>query len=272
MSESKINFDEDRNFDDLHERFSKNIYQSLKGQIRLAVLRHDLQEVLPALWESDSLSVLDAGGGLGMFTTEFARLGHRVNYCDISKKMLDSAAELARAEQLATIQFHHESVQSHIERDCQYNVILLHAVLEWLADPRQVLEQVLSAMQAGSHLSLLFYNQQSIVFRNLIRGNFFKASASDQQGDKGSLTPSNPLKPDDVKSWISSHNDQNDDGQPAYEICCESGVRVFYDYSERERIALRTSDQVIETEIAFSRQEPYRALGRYYHLIIKKLY
>ena len=33
----------DRNFDDLIGKFKRNIYATLKGQIRLAVLKRDLQ-------------------------------------------------------------------------------------------------------------------------------------------------------------------------------------------------------------------------------------
>ncbi len=258
---------EDRNFDDLFDRFSKNIYQSLKGQIRLGVLRNDLKDAVPELWQDQPLKVLDAGGGLGLFTAEFAKLGHRVSYCDISQKMLESARETTRQQGLLEqVSFYHESVQDHIRRINNYQVIMLHAVLEWVACPQQVLAMLISSMQPGTVLSLLFYNEQSIVFKNLLRANYYRATRDNHQGFKGSLTPAHPLKPDDVKRWAAGDNEQ----RVAVRLLLESGVRVFYDYAEKTRQAQRSAQQVIEPEIAFSRKEPYRALGRYYHLVLKK--
>lgn len=251
----------DRNFDDLVERFSKNIYQSLKGKIRLSVVRRDLQERVPEITQGSPLRILDAGGGLGVYSAELAQQGHQVVYCDISKKMLNAAREGAKKQGVAdAIQFYHESIQSILQRDTNFQLVLMHAVLEWLGNPKEVLDQVIESLPSGAKLSLLFYNQQSIVFRNLLRGNFFRATSENQKGDKGSLTPSNPLNPDDVKQWVAAHN---------VTITAASGVRVFYDYGEKDRLAQRTPEQIIATEIEFSRREPYRSLGRYYHLIIE---
>ena len=75
------------------------------------------------------------------------------------------------------------------------------------------------------------------------------------------MTPDNPLNPDDVRNWVSQHN---------VDILCASGVRVFNDYGEKVRLQQRTDDQIIETELRFARQQPFRELGRYYHLIISK--
>ena len=56
---------QDRNFDDLAERFQRKIYGGLKGEIRLAVLWRDLESEVPALKEGRPLRILDVGAGLG---------------------------------------------------------------------------------------------------------------------------------------------------------------------------------------------------------------
>lgn len=255
---------QDRNFDDLAERFSSNIYRRLKGQVRLAVLRRDFHQQLPQLWQDQTtgkrLRILDAGGGPGIFSAELAALGHQIVYCDISTKMLAQAEAHYRTRNLqASLETYHESVQSLLQRDQQFDLILLHAVLEWVAQPKRLLQQVVSAMQSHTWLSLLFYNQHSLVFRNLLRGNFIRAGAPNQAGDCGSLTPLHPLDPDEVRAWLASGQKQ---------IRSESGVRVFADYGEKPRLAKHSDAQIIETELAYSQRQPYCQLGRYLHFMI----
>ncbi len=55
---------QDRNFDDIAEKFSRNIYGTTKGQLRQAILWQDLDHVLAEMGPQ-KLRVLDAGGGEG---------------------------------------------------------------------------------------------------------------------------------------------------------------------------------------------------------------
>lgn len=54
----------DRNFDDIAEKFSRNIYGTTKGQLRQTILWQDLDTIL-ATFGGQTLRVLDAGGGEG---------------------------------------------------------------------------------------------------------------------------------------------------------------------------------------------------------------
>lgn len=54
----------DRNFDDIAEKFSRNIYGTTKGQLRQTILWQDLDNIL-ASFEGQTLRVLDAGGVKG---------------------------------------------------------------------------------------------------------------------------------------------------------------------------------------------------------------
>lgn len=57
----------DRNFDDIADKFSRNIYGTTKGKIRQAVIWEDLQQLL-TLFPNRTLRILDAGGGEGYFS------------------------------------------------------------------------------------------------------------------------------------------------------------------------------------------------------------
>lgn len=50
----------DRNFDDIADKFSRNIYGTAKGKIRQAVIWDDLQQLLTQLPDRP-LRILDAG-------------------------------------------------------------------------------------------------------------------------------------------------------------------------------------------------------------------
>ncbi len=69
-------------FDDIAEKFSRNIYGTTKGQLRQAILWQDLEPLLAQLGPGP-LRVLDAGGGEGQTAIKVAQLGHHVTLCDL---------------------------------------------------------------------------------------------------------------------------------------------------------------------------------------------
>lgn len=265
----------DRNFDDLAQRFRRNVYDRLKGDIRLAVLRRDLAETIPgfaALAQDEAtvegvdkpLRILDAGGGQGQFSLTLAQLGHRVDLCDISVNMLALAEENVAAAGLADqVAFHHTPIQAFCaSHPGQFDMVLCHAVLEWVVEPEALLDDLLVALKPGGFLSLTFYNVNGMVMKNLLRTNFKKVLDEDYRGFRGSLTPTNPLNPEQVYGWLT------DRGLP---LLCHSGIRCFHDYILDP--AQRTSDPAaqLELELRLSRQEPFRSLGRYIHTLTRKM-
>src|SRR5690554_2149520 len=125
----------DQHFDDLAIRFAQKIYGSNKGAIRLAVLQADLNEVLP----QRPLRVLDIGAGLGHMALWLAEQGHQVTLVEPALAMLETAQQrFSEAQCQAT--FVHADWQSLAEQEHRpYDVVLCHAVLEWLAEPRAIL-------------------------------------------------------------------------------------------------------------------------------------
>lgn len=257
---------QDINFDALADRFERNIYGGIKGAIRLAVLTQDLQATLPALWSSQPLRVLDAGGGLGQLSRQLTQQGHRVTLCDISASMIQRAQTSAERDNIAhLIEWRHQSIQSLVATDSgRYDVVLCHAVLEWTADPASVVGSLLELLAPGAHLSLMFYNRHALIYRNLLRGNFrilpaLETGQIERVGE--TLTPISPLEPDTVRNWLMSQGMQ---------VSRESGVRVFYDNMLPAVQKRRSADDIIAQEVHYAAREPYCRLGRYYHIVAQR--
>lgn len=257
----------DRNFDDLAVRFKDNIYGGLKGAIRLAVLQRDLVQQLPSVFSNTSVRkfrILDAGGGQGQFSLLLAQAGHDVVICDISTEMLKLAEAAAKAagidSQITLLHCAIQDLPQHLD-DCQFDLVLCHAVMEWMAEPHTLLPCLVPCLKPGGYLSLTFYNRHSLVYKNLLRANFKKIITQDFGGSRGSLTPIHPIDAEQVKEWLTE--------LPVI-LLSSSGIRVFHDYIFDQQQRERAPDELIALELQFSTQEPYRSLGRYIHLMVEK--
>ena len=257
----------DRNFDDISAHFEKKIYGGLKGEIRLAVLRHDIFGWVKSWQQTHNrpLRVLDVGAGLAQISIELAKDGHDVTINDISANMLEIAKQNA-GEAAQNITWHTCPYQQLDDKlTGKYDLILCHAVLEWLAEPKLIMDffdrwLADSGAEKGV-LSLCFYNPASFVYRNLVMGNFNLLHNKDFKADNGSLTPNHPVAKDEVLAWINDHH---------YQILHTSGLRVFHDYSPLKRGGHTNPQAVIEMEVAYSGQDPYKWLGRYLHFLVSK--
>lgn len=253
----------DRNFDDLLPKFKKKVYGGLKGRIRMAVLEKDLTEFMPAalLPAGESpLKILDAGSGYGPFSLGLAELGHKVTLCDISLKMLESAvADIAEKKLESRVTTVHSAIQDLAGHDPgEYDLVLCHAVLEWVQDPEDLIFHLLRQLKTGGVLSLTFYNLNGLIYKNLLRANYKKIQDQDYAGWVGSLTPTFPRMPGQVITWLA---------QQGLDILCHSGMRVFHDYILNPDDRERDPDMGVEMELNLSRLMPYRDLGRYQHII-----
>lgn len=249
-----------RSFDGLAQRFKDNVYGTRKGAIRLHVLWHDLLQSLPALTAGQPLRILDAGGGMGQITQRLAALGHRIVLCDLSGEMLQVARqELTEAgldHQVRCLHCAIEDLPRH--QPGQFDLVLCHAVLEWQRDPWTLLDRLLPYIAPQGHLSLMFYNLNALVLRNLVRGNLYKVKSGNFSGEANSLTPCSPLAPESVYQWLAAHRLRR---------LTTAGVRVFYDYMPKATSERINQQDLVEMEWSLCHQEPYRSLGRYIHVV-----
>ncbi|WP_346836521.1 methyltransferase domain-containing protein [Microbulbifer sp. SAOS-129_SWC] len=255
----------DRNFDDLAHRFRKRIYGGAKGEVRLAVLNRDLAAVLA---EGESpLRVVDAGGGQGQFALELAAAGHRVHIADISAAMLEQAAEAVAERGLENrVTLLHKPLQAlpALPELCGADLVLCHAVLEWLDDPHGALVSLRRLLRPGGYLSLTFYNRRALEFRLLQRGSFYQLDRNIESGDwgghPGSLTPQNPLLLEWVEDWLA---------QVGLTVVAHSGIRCFHDFMTPQIRDKLPTAAIVSKELAYSRTDPYRQLARYIHLLCR---
>lgn len=244
----------DRNFDDIAEHFAHKVYGGLKGEIRLAVLGQDLA----ALKHAPPKSVLDIGAGLGQISLDFAKHGHDCTLSDISSVMLAKAQHNATLQGLSPRFVHAPYQNLPTKLDQQFDVILCHALLEWIQEPTLLFEVIDQLLKPQGVLSLCFYNPASFVYRNLIMGNFNHLNHP-KPANSGSLTPNFPKSYETVMHHLQD-----------YHLIKESGIRVFYDYTTHQRGGLANPQAIIQMECRYASQLPYRLMGRYLHILAQK--
>lgn len=252
----------DRSFDSIAQKFTKNIYDTAKGKIREAVLQRDLLAEVEWLGKDTTKRILDVGGGQGQLALFLAELGHHVTLVDISKDMLElansSAIQRGVADKLTTV---HSPLQAIPELDLgQFDLVLCHAVLEWLVDQRGAIATLKSTLTPDGWLSLMYYNKDAKRLANIIYGNFDYVQNDLKVKKKVSLNPNQPLDSKNVEAWLDELN---------LNILSKTGVRCFHDYM-RDRSKIESEfDALLALELQYGQQEPYASIGRYTHVMCR---
>jgi S-adenosylmethionine-dependent methyltransferase len=246
----------DKNFDDLVERFEQRIYDTAKGDWRLKLLREDLEAFYQA---SSPLAVWDTGCGLAQISLELAAHGHRMTLCDVSEKMLARARQKFQHHGLPA-EFHHQAAQALAPGLPPFDLVLCHALLEWLAQPMPTLRIIADRVKPGGYLSLLFYNRNAMVYLNALKGQWrWRNLLNDSYIGKGvKLTPPHPQYPHEVIEHLERWG---------FHITIHTGIRVFHDYVSRETREQSDPSELFELEQRYCRMPTYRDMGRYVHLV-----
>ena len=244
----------DRNFDDISHKFAKNIYGTNKGKIREAIVWQELENILANYPADKPLTILDAGGGQGQIACRLAKLGHNITVCDISEQMLELARKQAEQENLS-LNFIHCPIQDLKQFiKIQFDIVICHAVLEWVADPIQIIQSLKQYLKQDGYLSLMFYNYHGLLFKTVTLGNFGYTQAGLNKRKKKTLSPDYPRDPNQVYQWLNQQN---------FEITNKTGIRIFHDYLTNKSKAETHFEQLLEIEKQFCQTEPYLSLARY---------
>ena len=250
---------QDRNFDTLVEKFEKKIYHTRKGDWRLKLLKEDLNQ----FYHSEKmLTVWDAGCGFAQISLWLAAQGHHLTLCDLSQKMLQRA-EQKFSQTGITAQFYHQAAQTLAPHLPQFDLVLFHAVLEWMAEPQPGLRMVANKVKTGGYLSLLFYNRNAMVYNSTLKGGWrWQNILNDSYMGKGSkLTPPNPQYPHEVLDLLKSLG---------FSIAAHTGIRVFHDYLRPDAFVEGSEKELFELEYRYCRTPTYRDMGRYIHLLAQR--
>lgn len=249
----------DRNFDDLAKRFKRTIYNHPKGRLRLAALKQDFLDFnLPAA----NAQVLDIGGGQGQFSLHLAQQGAHIHLTDISSEMLTLAQDLFAQANLPLISRHCslQEIDQHFPQP--FDLVLNHAVLEWLEEPITALPILTSKVKPQGYLSLMFYNLHGHVWRQLMNGRTHASLSSNERLRQEGNAPQHPIDPDLIIQQLESLG---------FNILRVRGIRCIYDHMHqkiRDRIG---EDAYTTADLEFGLKEPYKQLGRYVHVLAQRI-
>jgi S-adenosylmethionine-dependent methyltransferase len=261
-AESEAAMGHDRNFDEIFDRFQSRIKTNKKGLVREALIREDLlNHVLKD--EAKKLSVLDSGCGLGDMSIWLAQKGHQVLATDISARMVEHAqahaAELGLRDRITVRQ---QSAQEALQSGQKFDLICIHAVMEWLHDPYALLPLIPASLNSGGYLSLTIYNRHRSVFNSLIKGDFKRIlNGEDYAGSSNAMTPPNPIEPERVRDTLQALN---------MTIELQAGLRCFYDYFPNKVKDIHDFEDLLTLERRYRKLSPYRDFARYVHFIARK--
>ena len=241
-------------FDRIGAHFLKNIYATVKGRIRLAVLQRDLQPLLTA----EPLRILDIGGGAGHMALWYADLGHDVTVVDVSHVLLDEGRAAAQALNLPAtfVQADAFALEAALG-GAQYDLVCCHAVLEWVENGAELLASCAARIRPGGYFSLMYYNAYALRFAQHVFGNFAYLDRDLRPYRKtAKLTPTHPRSPEEVGAAL--------DNLSLYPVR-RSAIRCFYDYMKPHDRARHSTDEITARELALSTEPHYLNVARYIH-------
>jgi S-adenosylmethionine-dependent methyltransferase len=247
-------------FDTIANQFENDIYGSSKGYIRWNVLWHDLITELPQL-QRGNLRILDAGGGAGRMSIALARLENQVTLCEPSKEMLDKARASATTENVANIKFVNQSLRDYNSEET-YDVVLNHAVLEWLAHPKEALEQLCTLLKPEGYLSLMFHNRNAAIFKQTIAGHFDVAlQPTDASLNSIWKEETRPLLAGTVQEWLTEFD---------LTVISQAGIRMFHDFVPESKRQNDDLEKLLIVEKTLRKQEPFASLAQHIHMVCQK--
>jgi S-adenosylmethionine-dependent methyltransferase len=247
---------QDQSFDKFADKFEKNIYGSTKGRLRHELLVHHLHDCISL--ESMPIEVLDAGGGTGVMSEMMLNLGHKVTLSDISADVLF----LAKNKLGENINLNIQQIDIlSLSNKKQYDLVVCHAVLEWLQHPSEVIRKLVDLVKPGGHLSLSFFNHDAQLFGNMLYGNFDYVEQGMTSKNIVRLSPKNPQKPKVIISQLESL---------PVKVIKQAGIRCFHDYLKQPEKQISEYEQLKHLEIKYGSVEPYLWLGKYFLIIAQK--
>ncbi len=186
---------------------------------------------------------------------------HSVVLCDVSEEMLAKAAiRAAEAGVTDAIDIRHLSIQGYANiADEKFDLVLCHAVLEWLDDPKSAVRDLALLVKQGGQVSLMFYNRFASLLKRTLAGDFEAVLKDYQTGPirRGWGEGATALDNEVVVSWLEEQD---------LEVNARAGIRIFHDHVVDKLGGPQRLTQLIELEKAVCRSEPFASLGQHTHL------
>jgi len=124
--------------------------------------------------DNRKLNILDVGGGNGLNSIHYAKLGHSVTLLDYSSKMLSDAKRSAEKEGVLEVitfcQADAEEIKGIFGAQ-EFDFIICHLMIEFVSEPIIILRNICELIAPGGLLSILDANRYSEVYRKAIQAN-----------------------------------------------------------------------------------------------------
>jgi SAM-dependent methyltransferase len=201
---------------------------SIRTEVVWRLLRTALDDHVSHALEGgrETLDVLDAGGGTGIFAVPIAELGHHVTVVDPSPDSLFAlerrAKESGMLDRIRALQGDADGLLGLVPAG-SVDVVVCHSVLEFVGDPSAALRAATEVLRPGGVLSLLAANRNAVVMAKALAGHIGEARAAllDPAGRWGPGDPM-PRRFDlaELRALIAA---------AGLETTAEHGVRTFAD-------------------------------------------
>ncbi len=246
-------------FNTLSSHFQDKIYASFKGKLRLAILKRDFEN-FNLIWPN--CKTLDIGAGQGQYAHFLATNHHDITLLESSENMLNLAKARFSQDNLVGTFIHDELQNIPLILNDQYDLVMAHAVIEWLENPEDIIPILRHTTHSNSTISLMFYNLNGLIYHNLIRGNYRYIQKNNFRGEYGGLTPISPVDPALLEEAFNKNG---------FKVIHKSGIRTYYDYMTKENKQKITEEEHIEMEMKCSTQAQFLPNARYLHWLIKPI-
>ncbi|GAA2466615.1 methyltransferase domain-containing protein [Winogradskya humida] len=226
-----------------------------------AVLRRELDR-----HAGRELTVLDVGGGTGGFAVPLAELGHTVTVVDASPDALAAltrrAADAGVAGRVRAVQGDGDALSGLVEPG-SVDLILCHAVLEFVDDPAQVVAAINTALRPGGTVSLLVAGRAAAVLGRAFNGNLAAASAllNDPDGRAGQR--------DNVRRRYDASSAAALLGEAGLTVEETHGVRVLADLLPAA-VVEGDPQVMLELELALASRPPFRDIASQLHVFARR--
>lgn len=252
--------------------FDKNISVWKKEQEQpWQVLKYKLAKAnIEKHLQTEKFIVLDAGGGNGVDSLDFAKAGHRVHLVDYSKEMLTEAMKIASSVKAeGNITPHHTDVRDvkSLFPDMKFDLILCHNVLQYVDDVLSLIKNLVELLKPSGLLSVISINRYSLPYqRAFLHGDLetalTKIDTREYHGYSFDTTLVN-YSAEEISDMLKKTDAI---------VEADYGIRNIYDYwgDNEQKSDPEIQKQLENLEFELTDKHPYKLLARYYQIIARK--